>query len=52
MVVHLIVASKRGVKRVSVGPANTDVVVILTYHFISFKFEAFWVKMGVGQHRP
>ena len=52
MVVHLIGASKRGVKRVSVGTADTGVVVVLIYHFISFKFEAFWVKMGVGQHRP
>ena len=51
MVVHLIDASKRAVKRVLVATVDTDVVAVLIYHFFFFKFEALWVEMGVGQQR-
>ena len=51
MVVHLKDASKRGVKRVLVATIDTDVVVVLIYHFFFFRFKALWVEMGVGQHR-
>ena len=48
---HLIDASNRGVKRVLVATVDTDVAVVLIYHFFFFEFEALWVEMGVGQHR-
>ena len=51
MVVQLIDAWMRGVKRVLAATVDTDVVVFLICHFFSFKFEAVWVEMGIGQHR-
>ena len=51
MVVHLIDALKRVLKRVLVATVDTDVVAVLIYHFFFCKFEALWVEMGVGQHR-
>ena len=48
---HLIEASNRGVKRVLVATVDTDVAVVLIYHFFFFEFEALRVEMGVGQHR-
>ena len=51
MVVHFIDATKRGLKRVFVATVDTDLVVILIYHFVFFKFEALWVEMGTVQHR-
>ena len=51
MVINVIDATKRGVKRVLVATVDTDLVVNLIYHFVFFKFEALWVEMGIGQHR-
>ena len=51
IVVHLINASKRGVKRALVATIDTGVVVVLIYHFFFFKFEVLWVEMGLGEHR-
>ena len=51
MIVHLIDASKGGVKPVLVATVDTDVVEVLIYHFFFFRFEALWVEMGIGQHR-
>ena len=51
MVVQLIDAWMRGVKRVLAATVDTEIVVFLICHFFSFKFEAVWVEMGVGQHR-
>ena len=50
IVVHLKNASKREVKRALVATINTDVVVVLIYHFFFFKFEVLWVEMGLGEH--
>ena len=44
MVVHLIDALNRGVKRALVATSDTDVVVTLIYHFYFLRLEALWLK--------
>ena len=51
MILHLIDALKRGVKRALVATVDIDIVVVWIYHFFFDKFEVLWVEMGIDQHR-
>ena len=48
---HVLVASKKGFRKVSIFTVDTDVVVTALYHSISLKLVELYVKIGVGQHR-
>ena len=48
---HVIDASNRGCKKITIITVDTDVLVIALHHFFTLWLDKLWVEIGVGQHR-
>ena len=51
LILHILNGSSCGFKKISIITVDTDVVVILLYHFFSLDLDELWIEFGVGKSK-